>query len=201
MKILNNLSKYFAMVFAILVLGSGYTAFAQVEDYTKYQRMFNDGKDTQQHDVLTLLKGEENFSTFVELLEKSGLDAAFEGMGPMTILAPTNEAFEGMSKAQYDELTKEENKFKLNQILQAHILPRKVYAEDFRANQVVKGADGQDLPVETEHDVVIPGEAATVKIGGARIVRSNIEADNGLIHIMSSVIIPGESMAPPKTRN
>lgn len=191
MEMIENKIKYFAIAVAFMFFGSATFALAQGE--VQYDKMFNKIEETEAHDVLSLLRMEENLSTFVQLIEQSGLDASIESAGPVTILAPTNEAFQEMSREDYQKLTDPENRVMLNKVIQAHILPRKVYMTDFQENQIIETSEGEEIPVETAGAVSPATEPTTVVIGGASIVKSDVEATNGLIHIMDNIIIPDET--------
>ena len=158
-----------------------------------YENLFNNVEETKEHDVLTLLRMEESLSTFVQLLDQSGLDASVEFAGPVTILAPTNEAFQELTKEQYEKLTDPENRVMLSRIIQAHILPNKVYMSEFQENQMIETSDGEVIPVETAGAVNPAAEPASVVIGGASIVKSDVEAKDAVIHVVDNVIIPEET--------
>lgn len=188
---MKNKIKYFAVAVALLFFGSTISAIAQEE--VQYDKMFNKVEETGEHDVLSLLRMEEELSTFVQLIEQSGLLASMESAGPVTILAPTNDAFKEISKEQYEKLMDPENKVLLSKIIQAHILPNKVYMADFQENQIIETSEGEEIPVETAGTYSSAAEPASVAIGGASIVKSDVEATNGVIHIVDNVIIPDET--------
>lgn len=171
----------------------GGTISAVAQEELQYDKMFNKVEETEEHDVLSLLKMEENLSTFVQLLEQSGLDVSLEFAGPVTVLAPTNEAFQEMSREKYQKLTDPENRVMLNRIIRAHILPRKVYMAEFDENQMIETSEGEEIPVETAGAVSPVGEPTSVVIGGASIVKSDVEATDGVIHIVDEVIFPEET--------
>ena len=189
---MTNLNKIKSVAIAMAFLvGGAFTASAQVQVEEQHARLFKNTEDTNNHEILTLLKQEEEFSTFVELLEQSGLEQALDFAEPVTVLAPTNDAFKELSKADYLKLTDEDNRAYLNRVLQAHFLPNKVHFAEFQGNQILEGPGGEDITVESVGGV--PGSPATVSVGGARIVRSDVEASNGIIHVINRVIIPGET--------
>lgn len=162
------------------------------DDDMNYENLF-DIEGTEEHDVLSLLRMEENLSTFVELLDQSGLDASVAFAGPVTIFAPTNEAFQSLSKERYSMLTDPENRVMLSRILQAHILPNKVYMSEFQGNQMIETSDGEEIPVGTSGVGIAAGEPSSVVIGGAVIVKSDVEAKDAVIHVVDNVIIPSET--------
>lgn len=210
MKLIDKELKKFALASAFMVGGLTMSAQAQVMDRTQtqnqtqtelqdqeeidYEDMFNGTDNTEEHNVMALLKMDDNFSIFVELIEESGLEASFDFSEPVTILAPTNEAFKQLTKEEYSELRDGENRAKLNTIIQAHVMPRKVYIREFENNQVISNADG-DIPVERAGNFAGggPARANDIIIGGATIVKADVEASNGLIHVLDGVIIPGQT--------
>jgi uncharacterized surface protein with fasciclin (FAS1) repeats len=159
---------------------------ANANTNVNYSDMFSDISDTKQHDIMALARQSPELSTFVTLMEKAELTDVFTD-GEFTVFAPTNAAFASMDQAQLDMLLKPENKTKLSQILQAHVLPNKVSAATFNSSQRIQVSDDSFIPV----DVTMNGTNVTV--GGATIVRNNVEASNGYLHIVDGVIMPTEN--------
>lgn len=157
-----------------------------------YEDIFENVENTEQYDVLTLLQMDPNFSTFTELLQRSGLEASLQMAEPVTLLAPTNEAFDEMDRGQYESLTNPENTTELVQFVQQHILPSKVYQEGFNTTQVISTRGEGQIEVDTRMN----GEE--VYIGGAQIMVPNVEASNGVIHVMNGVITPSEVIDPAR---
>jgi uncharacterized surface protein with fasciclin (FAS1) repeats len=170
------------VVVMLILFGSYHLSFAQGIDDAEYEEMFADVENTGDHDVLSLLKQDENFSAFVEMIEQSGLDLeeSLERTGQITIFAPTNESLEGW---------KEENDLaEVQRIVKAHILPEKRFVSEFQDNQVIETADGLEIPVGTVGDHTEVGQPDQVIIGGARIVKSDVEASNGIIHVVNAKV-------------
>jgi uncharacterized surface protein with fasciclin (FAS1) repeats len=155
-----------------------------------YDDIFSDVGNTEQYDLLTLLKMDPNFSTFADLLQRSGLEASLQVADPVTILAPTNEAFAAMDSQEMESLTTSGNTTELTSFVQRHILPSKVYQEEFNTTQMM----GMDTENQVEIDTRMNGEV--VYIGGAQIIKSNVEASNGIIHVLNGVIQPTELTNP-----
>lgn len=155
-----------------------------------YDEIFDDIDNTEQYDVLELARMDENLSVFVDLIEQAGLEASFEHLDNMesvegvTIFMPTNQAFQDMSVERYEFLTDPENSNELRKVMQAHILPSEVPSIAFESNQRITTADGDEIDVTTE------AQGTAISIGGAQIMRSDIEASNGIIHIVDAVIDP-----------
>lgn len=150
-----------------------------------YDEMFESIGNTRQFDIVALASSNQNLTTFVNLLEKAEITEVLKSKGPFTVFIPTNKAFNHLSKAELDQLLQPENKVRLIKVLQAHILPNKVYAADFKDAQRIKTADNKRINVQVGPDNI-------VTIGGARIVKPNVEVSNGVVHIVDDVIMASE---------
>lgn len=194
--------KILAWGFGLIVLGGTNTVPAQnqrqdrgvterTNEEMDYENLFKDIDKTDGHDVLTLLEKDGNFSTFLELMEKSGLDVSMELADPVTVFAPTDHAFRELTVNQYEELMESEDKVRLQRIVKAHILPEEVNMSRFEGNQVFESSFGDEIPV-----TILGGQGAaaqgrgTVAIGGSTIIRPDVEASNGIIHVINGVILP-----------
>lgn len=133
-------------------------------------------------DIVDTAVGAGQFNTLVAAVQAAGLVDALKGEGPLTVFAPTDEAFAALPAGTVEELLKPENKDKLVDILTYHVLPGAVMASDVNAKK---------LDVE-----MLNGDTATVtgwdgvKIDGASVVSADIEASNGVIHVIDKVILP-----------
>ncbi len=119
------------------------------------------------------------FNTLVAAVKAAGLVEALEGEGPFTVFAPSDEAFAKLPEGTVAALL--ENKEKLSSILLYHVVPGKVMAKDAMKLNSAKTLFGQDLAIEA-------GEGVTV--GGAKVVKTDIECSNGVIHVIDSVMMP-----------
>ncbi|MDR7417869.1 MAG: fasciclin domain-containing protein [Armatimonadota bacterium] len=132
--------------------------------------------------VLDTLKAAGNFTTFLRKAEDAGLTATLSGPGPVTVLAPTDEAFGKLPKETLDAVAADANR--LTMVVKNHIVEgQQIMAEQIKTLQAVKTAAGADLAIKVE------GDAAT--IGSAKVVRS-IQASNGKIHVLDAVLMPRE---------
>ncbi len=123
------------------------------------------------------------FGTLIAAAKAAGLAETLMKDGPFTILAPTDEAFAKLPAGTVADLLKPENKEKLAGILKLHVISGRVYAD-----QVVKLTEaptlaGRKLPVAASRD--------GVTIGGAKVSATDVEAKNGVIHVIDTVILPG----------
>ncbi|NDK55077.1 fasciclin domain-containing protein [Pontibacter fetidus] len=151
-----------------------------------YDEMFESIGNTKQFDIVALANSNQNLTTFVNLIEKADITDVLKSKGPFTVFIPTNKAFDHLSKTELEQLLQPENKVRLIKVLQAHILPNKVYATDFKDAQRIKTADNKRINVQVSPD-------KTVTIGGARIVKPNVEVSNGIVHIVDDVIMATEA--------
>ena len=119
-----------------------------------------------------------DFKTLVAAVQAAGLVDTLKGPGPFTVFAPTDEAFAKIPKATLDGLLAD--KAALTKVLTYHVVPGKVMAKDVKAGKV-KTVQGQDLTVTT---------AGGVKVDNANVVKTDIVADNGVIHVIDSVVLP-----------
>ncbi len=122
------------------------------------------------------------FKTLLAAAKAAGLVTALEGDGPFTILAPTDEAFAKLPAGTVEGLLKPENKEKLASILKYHVIPGRFYAD-----QVVKL---EKAPTLLGREVSIKVEGRKVMVGGANVIKTDIEAKNGVVHVIDSVILP-----------
>ena len=123
-----------------------------------------------------------NFNTLVAAVKAAGLVEALRGDGPLTVFAPTDEAFAALPAGTVESLLKPENKDKLINILTYHVLPGKVMSGDIAGKSLeVKMLNGSMAKVDA---------TSSVKIDAANVVAADIEAKNGVIHVIDAVIIP-----------
>jgi len=123
-----------------------------------------------------------NFTTLAAALEAAGLVETLKGDGPFTVFAPTDEAFAQLPEGTLDSLLKPENKDQLSSILTYHVVPGKVMAADIA---------GKTLNVDTVQGAAIAVDGTDgVMINGAQVTTADIEASNGVIHVINKVILP-----------
>jgi uncharacterized surface protein with fasciclin (FAS1) repeats len=132
----------------------------------------------QAKDIVDTAVGAGSFKTLAAALTAAGLVDTLKGKGPFTVFAPTDEAFAKISKADLDALLKD--KAKLTSILTYHVVSGKVMAADVKAGKV-KTVQGSELTISTSYGV---------KVDNANVVKTDITADNGVIHVIDSVVMP-----------
>jgi uncharacterized surface protein with fasciclin (FAS1) repeats len=132
----------------------------------------------QAKDIVDTAVAAGNFKTLVVAIQAAGLVDTLKGPGPFTVFAPTDEAFAKVPKAQLDALLAD--KAKLTAVLTYHVVPGKVMAKDVKAGKV-KSVQGGELTLAT---------AGGVTVDNAKVVAVDIVADNGVIHVIDSVVLP-----------
>ena len=132
--------------------------------------------------IVEVAAGNEDFSTLVAALQAAGMTDVLAGDGPYTVFAPTNEAFAALPPGTVENLLKPENKDQLVEVLTYHVVPGAVYAADVTKLDSATTVQGDS--------VQIAASMGTVKIDNAQVVATDIEASNGVIHVIDSVILP-----------
>lgn len=121
---------------------------------------------------------EGNFKTFLQAVKTAGLESTLNDKGPITLFAPNDAAFAKLPKAKFKALMA--NPTELEKVLSYHIYPGKITQADVSAGKV-KSLEGADLMLSVTDGV---------KVDNVKVVGDEINADNGVIHIMSAVLIP-----------
>ena len=132
----------------------------------------------QAKDIVDTAVAAGNFKTLATALTAAGLIDTLKGKGPFTVFAPTDAAFAKLPKADLDALLAD--KAKLTAVLTYHVVPGKVMAGDVKAG-MVKTVQGSELTLST---------AGGVMVNGAKVISADILADNGVIHVIDSVVLP-----------
>jgi uncharacterized surface protein with fasciclin (FAS1) repeats len=120
------------------------------------------------------------FKTLASLLQQAGLTGALEGKGPFTVFAPTDAAFAKVPKATLASLAK--NKLKLRAVLLYHVVKGKVTAAQAMKLHSAKTLEGKSLSIKVSGGKVV--------VGGATVVKADVTASNGVIHVIDKVLIP-----------
>ena len=123
-----------------------------------------------------------SFKTLVTAVKAAGLVETLKGKGPFTVFAPTDEAFAKLPAGTVENLLKPENKKQLAAILTYHVVSGKVMSKDLAGkNTMAKSVEGGEISV---------GATDGVKVDNAKVVKADIEATNGVIHVIDAVIMP-----------
>lgn len=133
-------------------------------------------------DIVDTAAGAGQFKTLVAAVEAAGLVDTLKGDGPFTVFAPTDEAFAKLPDGTVDDLLKPENKDKLVAILTYHVVPGKIMSGDISGKSTeVKTVQGDMLSVDATDGV---------KVDEAKVVKADIDASNGVIHVIDTVVMP-----------
>jgi len=133
-------------------------------------------------DIVDVAVENGSFNTLVAAVKAAGLVDTLKSDGPFTVFAPTDEAFAKLPEGTVDMLLLPENKEKLVSILTYHVVSGKVSAADVMKIDSAKTVQGQDVMVK-----VVDGK---VMIDDAQVVIADVEASNGVIHVIDTVIMP-----------
>jgi uncharacterized surface protein with fasciclin (FAS1) repeats len=120
------------------------------------------------------------FKTLVSLVKQAGLAGALSGPGPLTVFAPTDAAFAKVPKATLAALAK--NKAELKAVLLFHVVKGKVTAAQASMLTSAKTLEGASVPVHVS--------GTKVYVGGAQVIKADVKASNGIIHVINKVLIP-----------
>jgi uncharacterized surface protein with fasciclin (FAS1) repeats len=132
----------------------------------------------QAKDIVETAVAAGSFKTLVTALQAAGLVDTLKGKGPFTVFAPTDEAFAKVPKADLDALLKD--KAKLTAVLTYHVVAGKVMSKDIKPGKV-KTVQGSELTITT---------SGGVKVDDAKVTTADIAADNGVIHVVDTVLMP-----------
>ncbi len=141
---------------------------------------------SDKYDLIETIAREENFSTFSGIMETSGANELFRGSGDFTVLVPTNDAFAKFSEERMSKLVNEDKQVQLKTLLMYHILPGKIMATGLKTG---KSVTGQEMMVTN-----ITG----IRVNGSKLEARNLEATNGVVHAIDTVMAPSLHFGAPK---
>jgi uncharacterized surface protein with fasciclin (FAS1) repeats len=129
-------------------------------------------------DIVETASSNGSFTTLVAAAKAAGLVDTLKGPGPFTVFAPTDEAFKKLPAGTVENLLKPENKAQLTKVLTYHVVPGKVMASDVQGKTVEGSA------------VAIDASGGAVKVDNATVSKADVNASNGVIHVIDTVIMP-----------
>lgn len=141
--------------------------------------------DSETPNALRLALESPDHTTLVAAVEAAEVQNALVNVGPLTVFAPTNEAFDKLPEGTVEELVKPENKSKLAYILTNHVAPSN-YPVDMLLKNVKKG---RTLYMASGENVEVTQEGDDLYVGGAKII-GTVKVSNGWVHVVDSVILP-----------
>jgi len=133
-------------------------------------------------DIVDTAVAAGSFKTLATALQAAGLVETLKGPGPFTVFAPTDEAFAKLPAGTLESLLKPENKAKLAGILTYHVVPGKVMAADVVKLTSAKTVNGQSVKISVD--------GGKVKVNDANVVKTDVGASNGVIHVIDAVLLP-----------
>jgi len=136
-------------------------------------------------DIVDTAVAAGSFNTLVAAVQAAGLVETLKGEGPFTVFAPTDDAFAALPEGTVEDLLKPENKDTLTAILTYHVVPGKVMSSDLSNNMMAATVEGSEVTIMTEGGVMVDK---------ANVVTPDIEASNGVIHVIDAVILPPSAM-------
>jgi transforming growth factor-beta-induced protein len=139
----------------------------------------------QKKDIVDTAVAAGKFNTLATALKAAGLVDTLKGTGPYTVFAPTDEAFAKLPKDALDALLKDKDK--LTQVLTYHVVAGKVAAADAMKLTSAKTVNGKEFGIKVD--------GTTVMVGGAKVIATDVEASNGVIHIIDTVLMPSDMKA------
>lgn len=135
----------------------------------------------QDADIVDTAVAAGNFTTLVAAVEAAGLVETLKGEGPFTVFAPTDEAFAALPEGTVETLLQPENRDQLTAILTYHVVPGQVMSGDLSDGMTATTVQGADVTIRTEGGVMV---------NDATVTTPDIQASNGVIHVIDSVIMP-----------
>jgi uncharacterized surface protein with fasciclin (FAS1) repeats len=149
--------------------------------------MLSAGTQAQHYnkDIVETAMAVGSFTTLAKALQAADLVDTLKGQGPFTVFAPTDEAFANLPPGTLTDLLKAENKQKLQRILSYHVVSGRVSSADVAKLRTAKTVSGDTID--------ITANAGSVMVDSARVVKTDVQASNGVIHVIDTVILPDDS--------
>jgi uncharacterized surface protein with fasciclin (FAS1) repeats len=138
----------------------------------------------QPKDIVDTAVEAASFKTLAKALTSADLVGTLKGPGPFTVFAPTDDAFAKLPPGTLDNLLKPENKAMLRRVLTYHVVAGNVTAADVLKLSSAKTVSGDTLPIKVIGN--------TVMVGDAHVVKTDIAASNGVIHVIDTVLLPAK---------
>jgi uncharacterized surface protein with fasciclin (FAS1) repeats len=136
---------------------------------------------TNSNNIVVVASAAGIFNTLVAAVTAAGLVETLQGAGPFTVFAPTDEAFAKLPAGTIQELLKPENKAKLAAILTYHVVAGKVMAADVKT-MTATTASGKEVSIKVD--------AGKVTVNNATVIKTDVAASNGVVHVIDTVLIP-----------
>ena len=131
--------------------------------------------------IVEIAASNPDFSTLVTAVKAAGLVETLSGKGPFTVFAPTNKAFAALPKGTLEKLLKPENRDLLRKVLTYHVVSGDLMAKNLRSGRVAT-VEGSSVAVRVRH--------GSVRVNKANVVKADVDAQNGVIHVIDRVLLP-----------
>ncbi len=164
--------------------GLAAAAAAALMLFTATPAVAQSSNGTHGSDIVETAAAAGSFKTLVAAVQAAGLVETLKGSGPFTVFAPTDEAFAKLPAGTVEELLKPENRDRLRAILTYHVVPGRVPAAKVAGMRSASTVQGQSLDIRVRDGVPM--------VDNARILKTDIIASNGIIHVIDSVVLPDE---------
>jgi uncharacterized surface protein with fasciclin (FAS1) repeats len=132
--------------------------------------------------IVDVVVADKNLATMSKSVKAAQLETELSKPGPFTFFAPTELAFGKLKAGEITELLKPENRIKLTGILNYHVVEGKTNFKDFKDGQKLKTLNGKELLVQVAN--------GAVSVNGAKVQARDMQADNGVVHALDTVVIP-----------
>ena len=147
-----------------------------------FAMIFANNTQAQDKDIVELAVGTDALSTLVTAVKAAGLVETLQSEGPFTVFAPTNDAFAALPAGVLDMLLKPENKDKLVAVLTYHVVAGEVMSKDITKNMKAKTVEGSEAWVKLN--------GKKVMVDNAQVVMADVDATNGVVHVIDRVLLP-----------
>jgi uncharacterized surface protein with fasciclin (FAS1) repeats len=187
----NDAGKVVAVIVAIAVVIGGVAFFTMSNDdeestannTTSQQDNMQEEATVGDQTIVELAQATPDLSTLVDAVVAADLAATLSGEGPFTVFAPTNAAFAALPEGTLEDLLRPENKDQLTSILTFHVVAGSAMSGDLADGQKITTVQGDELTVAIS-------ESGEVTINGAKVVTADIQASNGVVHVIDAVLLP-----------
>lgn len=169
------------IAFSLMLSGCTEQAEEQPEEQPEAE---NESTVTEQKDIVQTAIDAGSFNTLVTAVQTADLVETLSGEGPFTVFAPTDDAFAAVPEETLNGLLA--NKTELTKVLTYHVASGKYMAEDVVSMGNITTLEGNMLDVEVTNEGVF--------VGGAKVIQTDIECTNGVIHVIDTVLIPPANM-------
>jgi uncharacterized surface protein with fasciclin (FAS1) repeats len=139
---------------------------------------------SQNLSIAALVQQDSKLSTFLELIRAADMVKVLESPVPYTVLIPTNKAFAALPPGTLEALKEPGNKTGLTRMIQAHMLPSRIGSEEMQDKMPLRTVQGEE--------VIIERDGSDIYVGGAHIVTPDVQASNGIVHVVDKVFLTPE---------